>query len=629
MPMRRFHDALFGVILAGSFISSCGHDPQTGGGDASGAGGSSTGGCAAKTLDNCELAASDSGASAGACARGVSGQCAYLCNAGQWELVSNTCSAAGCLGATIDRCVLPAPPSGGGAGACADGLLGTCSYSCALGVWSMVQSACAPPVRCGEIEATRAGHETGFNYILDPFVLGGDTISAPTQSKVVVLENGKLLGPAHSLHADIRALGAGRFNQWGDSLYFSASDNSNPTTNGRTYTYGVPAGKSCPTRALQAVLLDTATTGYATFQSDCQKVVSNPYGYFLTYEHVEGTSATPGVWRLVQSKDQGRTFQTLIEDTTHATRAPALETHSGGMLYLASPDWLTNNSQVLIFNPNDHTEHLIPLPGVITYAKYAAAFDEPNHLLYYSATQSGHTLTIDTMTDAVTNIQLFTSGQHAEVHYPNLALGADGLLYYGWTTTKIGSSLYYSDHFVVNSNRGQTWAVPGGQTLTPPLIADDTGPSVLVTQPSDIGTSNWMDNLLPWKGKVHFVYTNTNGQRYVRYNMALPYGIDKRVDQIQGDTIKLGGLGNFFAADDQTGYLYLTGPVYASYNIATLISRDNGETWHDFAQSVISPGPVAYATGGFRKVTTDGGIIGSFTDNNNYNVYFIRVKAER
>jgi hypothetical protein len=492
-----------------------------------------------------------------------------------------------------------------------------------------VEDAGSPPIPCGTIEATRAVHETGNNWILDPFVLGGDSNTTPTQSNVLVLENGAPLGPAHSLHADIRALGGGRYSQSGTSLYFSASDNSDPTANGRSYTYAVPAGATCPLRAVELLLLDTATTGYATFQSDCQKVVSNPLGYFVTYEHDEGSSVDAGTWRLVQSTDNGRSFQTLIEDTTHATRAPALETSSGGMLYLASPDWLTDNSQVLIFNPADHTEHLIPLRGVVTYAKYAAAYDEPNHLLYYSATQSSHTLTIDTMTDAVTDIQLFTPGQHAEVHYPNLALGSDGLLYYGWTTTQLGSSLYWSNHFVLSSSLGQAWSVPGGQTLTPPIIADDTGPSVMVTQVSDLGVSNWMDNLLPWKGKVHFVYTNTNGQRYVRYAMGQSPGFDKRVDQIQGETLKLGGLGNFFAGDEQTGFLYLTGP-WLGGGIATLISRDNGDTWHDFALSVLTPAPSVYATGGARKVTAEGSIIGTFTDYMNGNrVYFLRVRAER
>jgi hypothetical protein len=58
-----------------------------------------------------------------------------------------------------------------------------------------------------------------------------------------VFENGRELGPAHTLHATIRTSGAGRFSHWGSGtsqgLYFSASDNTNPKSNGRAYTYSI------------------------------------------------------------------------------------------------------------------------------------------------------------------------------------------------------------------------------------------------------------------------------------------------------------------------------------------------------------------------------------------------------
>jgi pectate lyase len=46
-----------------------------------------------------------------------------------------------------------------------------------------------------------------------------------------------MLGLAHSLHADIIAHGKGRFSHWGTSVYFSASDNTDPNQNGRTYRF--------------------------------------------------------------------------------------------------------------------------------------------------------------------------------------------------------------------------------------------------------------------------------------------------------------------------------------------------------------------------------------------------------
>lgn len=54
-------------------------------------------------------------------------------------------------------------------------------------------------------------------------------------SRLVLLEDGVPLSRPHSAHDDIRTLGAGRYSHWGAQLFFSASDNSNPTTNKKTY----------------------------------------------------------------------------------------------------------------------------------------------------------------------------------------------------------------------------------------------------------------------------------------------------------------------------------------------------------------------------------------------------------
>jgi hypothetical protein len=69
-----------------------------------------------------------------------------------------------------------------------------------------------------------------------------DTSERPTQSSYLVCENGTPLGPAHSVHAEIASKGKGRFSHWASiGFILSASDNSDPNTNGRTYT----ATRSC------------------------------------------------------------------------------------------------------------------------------------------------------------------------------------------------------------------------------------------------------------------------------------------------------------------------------------------------------------------------------------------------
>jgi len=81
-------------------------------------------------------------------------------------------------------------------------------------------------------------HEIGNAYEaalpdLTPF---SDGPGVPNQSSLRLYEDGQLLGPAHSVHQNIRTLGAGSFSHWGGVVIFSASDNSDPNTNGHSYT---------------------------------------------------------------------------------------------------------------------------------------------------------------------------------------------------------------------------------------------------------------------------------------------------------------------------------------------------------------------------------------------------------
>ena len=65
-----------------------------------------------------------------------------------------------------------------------------------------------------------------------------------SSSQVVLFEDGLPLGPAHAGHDDIRTLGKGRYSHWGNTLFFSASDNSDPNLNSRRYAVRPPPGWS-------------------------------------------------------------------------------------------------------------------------------------------------------------------------------------------------------------------------------------------------------------------------------------------------------------------------------------------------------------------------------------------------
>ena len=70
-----------------------------------------------------------------------------------------------------------------------------------------------------------------------------DDAGAPDQqtgSPVFLFEDDRQLALPHSPHADIARFGGGRFSHWGQLLYFSSSDGSDPTHNSRRYSIVIP-----------------------------------------------------------------------------------------------------------------------------------------------------------------------------------------------------------------------------------------------------------------------------------------------------------------------------------------------------------------------------------------------------
>lgn len=70
-----------------------------------------------------------------------------------------------------------------------------------------------------------------------------DNLNLSFQSPLRLFENGIEMGPAHALHVDIRNIGMGRYSHWantdgsGERIRFASSDNSDPRTNGRIYSF--------------------------------------------------------------------------------------------------------------------------------------------------------------------------------------------------------------------------------------------------------------------------------------------------------------------------------------------------------------------------------------------------------
>ena len=76
-----------------------------------------------------------------------------------------------------------------------------------------------------------------FHAHVDEFGPLEEDNDAEQHSPVVLYEDGKPLGPAHSTTADVVRIGRGRYTHLkGVGMVFSSSDNTDPTKNGRHYT---------------------------------------------------------------------------------------------------------------------------------------------------------------------------------------------------------------------------------------------------------------------------------------------------------------------------------------------------------------------------------------------------------
>ncbi len=63
-----------------------------------------------------------------------------------------------------------------------------------------------------------------------------DSEKYPTGSPLLLFEGETLMGPRHAADVDVVDIGKGAYVHWADHIFFSASDNSDPNTNGRSYS---------------------------------------------------------------------------------------------------------------------------------------------------------------------------------------------------------------------------------------------------------------------------------------------------------------------------------------------------------------------------------------------------------
>ena len=130
------------------------------------------------------------------------------------------------------------------------------------------------------INAGAAVSDGGYAYKVYGLPGTGDSESNKSLSMLRIFENGKELGPGHSSHSEIRSIGRGRFSHWLSNLYFSSSDNTDPKTNGRTYTYtleGERPAAAIPNQQLSVPVGFASVNGQTTGGAGGQTITVNSY----------------------------------------------------------------------------------------------------------------------------------------------------------------------------------------------------------------------------------------------------------------------------------------------------------------------------------------------------------------
>ncbi len=190
------------------------------------------------------------------------------------------------------------------------------------------------------VEVMHAEH--GFCYIASmDFGEEGDK-STSNGSQLLLFEDGRPLGPPHSPHADIREKGGGRYSHWTrETLYFSASDNSDPRTNGRTYE----VASTNPDNMLGGIgdlpqtehsHVEEITSGSAEYRIDMggtldmeNTLTVASSNYYVAFQPniqltIENIGDTPVVNPRLVINDRGNwyTFDSLLEEFTRGAESP-------------------------------------------------------------------------------------------------------------------------------------------------------------------------------------------------------------------------------------------------------------------------------------------------------------------
>lgn len=397
------------------------------------------------------------------------------------------------------------------------------------------------------------------------------------------------------------------------------------------YSVGVGTDKNKSFVEIEETLIDGDAIGYATFHCINQKVMSNSKGIFVSHNRSANVGKpyyTAQRWRLSQSTDGGQTFKTVYESMT-SSNPPLLETDAKDNMYFLDHPIPHTLGQARL-NRFDAESDFKPLKSTILSngkaGKYAMFLDEQREQIYYIA-QNDWFHVIGTDGKAKKSYRLLKAGPQADMMYPYMTMSKMGDLYIGWHTQDYASPyVRRSIHVIKSSDGGISWTtLDGSGTLSIPIIDDDTGPADMVNDTDELEVTTPINGFMVKDGKLHVIYQvdrEIDEMHYKRYDLVSnKWDVDANPFFNGGPPQEKDNSG-FLATDSATpgSTLYFVTGTDNRTRLICFASDDNGETWHQYAIGDTSY-PInqagwhgIYCIGGARELTSEGQIIGTFTE---------------
>ena len=401
---------------------------------------------------------------------------------------------------------------------------------------------------------------------------------------------------------------------------------------GATFTYAAAAAHSLVVTKLGSSTGDAS--GYNTFGPWDQHVVfDGSYGIFAVVHTTQNEEDDPGChcgyFEVMRSTDNGSTWTAVYNSQNNGIEVqdPAIDADASGDLYVTgnlynasvAGTWQTYLWKFTAGSFSSPTRVLLNYGA----SKYSMIYDPAHNEVDFGLWEwDGRPdfLAVDASTLTVATTAILFHGRVApccasdydQVEYPNLSIGPNGQVLFGWATLDdvlwkngSGTQNYYDARFLVTTDGGATWDGPNGQVTLPIYGSDSNSYDIVNTSdPNEFephgsssykGNWNMLDTLLWNDNGVAAAYGGFIPQDHASFGY-LDWSTQTWINRTdaqktaEGDACELaqqsdGGLSQNAS---YTGAIYRMCHSSDGSHVLAMVSTDDGATWHTLAKSTWS-----------------------------------------